>query len=407
MTLVRTEAIADPGDLIGFLPEPDGVAWVRHGEGLVGWGEAARFAIPAGRERFVEGAAAFRAWCDAADVDDPLRVPGTGPVAFAAFAFDPDAAGSVVIVPRVVLGRRDGHAWMTVTTDSAHPPAGAPALTPQALPGTGRIRYAGGALHEVGWLEAVARAVKAIDAGELDKVVLARDVAVWSESALDPRVLARRLADRYDDCFTFACDGLVGATPELLVRRTGATVESLVLAGSAPRGAQPAEDDDLGRGLQASEKDRWEHELAVESVRPVLAGHCDDLTVDGPRLLRLANVQHLATALRGTLRASPDVLALVQALHPSAAVCGTPTPAALDRIRELEGLDRARYAGPVGWTDARGDGEFGIALRCAEVDGSRARLFAGAGIVSGSLPEAELEETRLKLRAMQSALERP
>jgi menaquinone-specific isochorismate synthase len=399
-TKVVTAEVDDPLDLLPYIAEPDGVAWVRHGEGLVGWGEAARFDIGPGTDRIARGESAFLEWCRTVEVTDDLRLPGTGPVGFASFTFDPRSGGSVLVVPRIVLGRRDGRAWVTVIGEA---PAHGPAL--QALPDTGRIRYAGTSLDELRWMEAVAAAVGDIRAGALDKVVLARDVRVWSETPLDTRVLARRLADRFGDCFTFVVDGLVGATPELLARRRGDLVESIVLAGSAARGGDEATDAQAGRTLAASEKDRWEHALAVRSVQTALDPLCVQLDVDPePWLLRLANVQHLATTVRGRLSRTTSVLGLVAALHPTAAVCGTPTEVALDRIRALEGMERARYSGPVGWTDARGDGEFGIALRCAEVRGDRARLFAGAGIVGESLPEWELEETRLKLRAMQSAL---
>jgi len=229
---------------------------------------------------------------------------------------------------------------------------------------------------------------------------------VWAEQPLDPRALVHRLAERFPDCFAFACRGLVGATPELLIRRTGQVVQSVPLAGSARRGRGPGEDARLGQALLDSEKDRAEHQLAVDSVWEALQPLCARLEADAePWVLRLDNVQHLATRFDGVLARPMASLDLAGALHPTAAVCGTPTAAALDRIRALERMDRGRYAGPVGWTDAHGDGEWGIALRCAEVNGPRARLFAGAGIVTGSLPEGELEETRLKLRAMQSALE--
>ena len=399
-TRVVTTEVDDPLDLLAYAAQPDSLAWVRHGEGLVGWGEAARLDLGPGPDRIGLAEAAFRRWCDEADVADSVGVAGSGPVAFASFTFDPRSAGSVLIVPRLVLGRRDGRAWLTSVGSDAPPPR---AL--QALPAPARIRYEGTSLDEVRWMEAVAAAVADIRAGALDKVVLARDVRVWSEAPLDTRVLARRLAERFGDCYTFVVDGLVGATPELLARRTGDVVESLVLAGSAPRGSDAAADAHAGQALLASAKDRWEHDLAVASARPVFERRCAELHVDAePFLLQLANVQHLATALRGRLRAPATVLQLVADLHPTAAVCGTPTDAARERIRALEGMDRGRYSGPVGWMDARGDGEFGIALRCAEVAGDRARLFAGAGIVGDSLPEWELEETRLKLRAMQSAL---
>jgi menaquinone-specific isochorismate synthase len=401
---VRTAEVPDPGELLARQPEPGGLAWVRRGEGLIGWGTALRLDL-APPEPIRRAGDALAGLAALAEVDDPVTLPGSGLVAFVSCTFDPAAVGSVLIVPALLLGRRAGRAW--ITTISCDGPADEPVLGPvHAAPAPSRIRYAGSSSTELRWLEAVASATRRIAAGALDKVVLARDLAVWSEQPLDGRTLTRRLAERFPDCFTFSVDGLVGATPELLVRRLGRAVDSVVLAGTAARGADPDADTALGDELLASQKDRDEHTHAVASVRAVLAPRLPDLEVDGPSLLRLDNVQHLASELRGTL-AHPDetVLELAAALHPTAAVCGTPTELAFALIGELEGLDRARYAGPVGWVDRAGDGELGIALRCAEVDGTRARLFAGAGIVRASLPEAELEETRIKLLAFQAALE--
>jgi menaquinone-specific isochorismate synthase len=252
--------------------------------------------------------------------------------------------------------------------------------------------------------------VARIRAGELHKVVLARDLRAVASSVIDVRMLLARLAARYPGCYTFSCAGLAGATPELLIRREGQEVSSLVLAGTAPRGGSPAQDDAFGSGLLASAKDVEEHGYAAADVRGTLEPLCAELSVAAqPSLLRLANVQHLATRLTGRLAGEagtgPSALALAAALHPTAAVCGTPAAAALDLIRELEGMDRGRYGGPVGWVDAAGNGEWGIALRCAVLAGPRARLFAGCGIVSDSKPEAELAEAQSKFRPVQQAIE--
>ncbi len=255
----------------------------------------------------------------------------------------------------------------------------------------------------------MADAVAAIRTGSLRKVVLARDVFATAAEPIDTRVVLRRLAGRYPDCFTFACDGLVGATPELLVRRAGREVSALVLGGTAPRGGDPAGDEVLGAELLASAKNTEEHAYAVASIRDGLGPLCDTLEVEPrPSLVRLPNLQHLGTHIRGTLTGNgtpKSVLALAAAVHPPAAVCGTPTAAALELIRELEHMDRERYAGPVGWVDAEGNGEWGIALRCAQLSGRTARLFAGCGIVAGSDPAAELAETLVKLQPMRDALE--
>jgi menaquinone-specific isochorismate synthase len=401
MTLVRTVAIPDPGDLLALLPDEAPLAWIRHGDGIVGWGEAHRIEVGTGDGRFAAADAALRAWFDAATVVREVGGPGTGPVAFGSFTFDWHTGGSTLVVPRVVVGRRDSTCWVTVTGDA---PPDLPA--PQPLPAGTRVRYAGATISEVAWLEAVARAAGSVRNGRLSKVVLARDLQVWAAQTLDVRVLARRMSERFDGCWTFVSDGLVGATPELLVRRSGPAIESIVLAGSIGRGRELDEDKRLGEMLLSSHKDQVEHELAAASVVERLASVCSDVSADpAPWLLRLANVQHLATRVTATLADDASALQLAGALHPTAAVCGTPRRTAMELIRSDEGIDRGRYSGPVGWVDADGNGEFGVALRCAQVTGQRARLFAGAGIVGESLPELELEETRLKLRAMQSALE--
>ncbi|MDP9418251.1 MAG: chorismate-binding protein, partial [Actinomycetota bacterium] len=209
-------------------------------------------------------------------------------------------------------------------------------------------------------------------------------------------------------CWTFAVDGLLGATPELLVRLDRGLVTSRVLAGTIRRTGDDAGDLALSASLAHSSKDLEEHEYAVRSVAEALAPHCSSMNVpEAPFVLHLPNVMHLATDVTGVLADSSSALGLVASLHPSAAVCGTPTSVAQRVIRELEGMDRGRYAGPVGWIDGRGDGEWGIALRCAEVDRrepARLRLFAGCGIVAGSDPEAELIESAAKLVPMRDAL---
>jgi menaquinone-specific isochorismate synthase len=412
-----TAEIPDPGDLIALLPGRDAVGWVRRGDGLVGWGEAARLTLPAGADRFTAGEKWLRELFDDIRLTGDLGAgeaggPGRGPVAFGSFTFDAVSEGSVLIVPRMLVGRRDGRAWRTTVTPAGRhgvpcPPAVAPDRGP---PGPADVRWSDGSLSAPRWAQAVATAVARIRAGELSKVVLARDLLALAPAPVDLRLLLSRLAGRYPDCYTFSCAGLVGATPELLIRREGQRVHSLVLAGTAPRGGSPAEDDGLGTGLLASAKNVEEHGYAVADVRAALAPLCADLTVaDRPALLRLANVQHLATTVAGRLASrpgdQPSALALAAALHPTAAVGGTPSAAAIEVIRELEEMDRGRYAGPVGWVDAAGNGEWGIALRCAQVDGARARLFAGCGIVADSDPAAELAETQAKFRPVQQAIE--
>jgi menaquinone-specific isochorismate synthase len=227
-----TVQVPDPGDLLRHLPSPAASAWIHDGDGLVGWGEAARLTLPAGVDRFAAGEKWLAELFDAADATDQVAVPGTGPVAFGSFTFDPASDGSVLIVPRVILGRRSGTAWRTTVTVGARLPESPPAhwVSPSQL------RWSDGSLTPLEWENAVAAAVARISAGELRKVVLARDLRAQSSVAIDTRVLLCRLAARFPGCYTFACAGLVGATPELLIRREGRRVSSLVLAGTMARG---------------------------------------------------------------------------------------------------------------------------------------------------------------------------
>lgn len=398
---VTTRAIADPGDLIERLPRSEPLAWVRNGDGMIAWGVAAQLEVR-GHERFSRTQRWWSNLCNSFDVDDQVSVPGTGPVAFASFSFDDETGTSIVVLPRVIIGRRSGQAWLTtIGDDTAH------ALPPASVPDEpGPVTWSDGSRTPQAWQQSVAEAVRRIQGGELDKVVLARDIVGQVDGSIDPRYLLRNLSAAYPSTWTFCVDGLLGATPELLVRRTGDLVTSRVLAGTVSRRGDH-DDAGLARALLSSDKDAIEHEYAVRSVAKALAAHCTDLEVpENPSVLELANVQHLATDVTGRLADEAPVLALAASLHPTAAVCGTPTERAFTLIREIEGMDRGRYAGPVGWFDHHGDGEFGIALRCAEVDeeAGRVRAFAGCGIVARSAPEDELAESRAKLQPIRNAL---
>lgn len=400
---VVTEALPEPMDLLGLLPAGDVLSWVRDDEGLVAWGTAAVVEVT-GQERFSR---AHRWWsqiCDAAEITDAVRVPGSGPVAFASFTFDSGSRPSIMVVPQIIVGRRHGKSWVTVIGEADRPDLLATA--DRLRPGSVSELPAPGAAEA--WRDRVAAAVQRIRSGGLDKVVLAREVSLTSAEPIDERALLRRLAVAFPQCWTFAVSGLVGATPELLIRRNGAQVTSRVLAGTVQRDADSSTDGQLAQALMSSDKDLVEHLYAVESVAAALARHCTDLRVpSSPRLLQLANVQHLATDVTGLLADESSAIALAASLHPTAAVCGTPTERALAVIAELEGMDRGRYAGPVGWVDANGDGEFGIALRCGQLDDDRRgiTLYAGCGIVAGSTPESEWAESEAKLSAMREALQ--
>jgi menaquinone-specific isochorismate synthase len=406
--LVRSTPVPDPGE--GFcrqIPVPDALAWIRQGAGLVGWGEAARVTLPAGADRFADGEKWLRELIEGARVDDEVGRRGSGLVAFGSFTFDDASDGSVLIVPRAILGRDGtGNAWLTTITPDGESPWQPAPFDPPEPPDI--VSWHDGALSAPEWEQAVGEAVRRIKhSSSLRKVVLARDLYATANRPIDARTLLDRLASRYPGCYTFACDGLVGATPELLISRDGWRVSSLVLAGTTPRGATPAEDSELATALLGSAKENEEHQYAAASLENALAPLCQAMYVaPQPALIRLPNLQHLGTRVRGTLSsADRSALGLAAAVHPTAAVGGTPTDAAVELIRELESMDRERYAGPVGWVDADGNGEWGIALRCAQLDGDRARLVAGCGIVAGSDPAAELAETITKFRPMRTALE--
>ncbi|GAB4084476.1 isochorismate synthase [Myceligenerans cantabricum] len=471
--VVRTSRVDDlPEDLTALvdrLPDTRPLAWVKHGDGIVGWGEALRFET-FGPGRFADAEHAWHQVLVGAEVHDEVGLPGTGPVAFGSFAFDdvvpgdeaedPTRASGALIVPRVVVGRRDGRCWTTTIELLGDRAAPAPEVLPDAYPRTpvtapGRVAATDGSVAAEDWKGVVAEAVSRIQEGELEKVVLARDVVATTEHPVDPRHLLGRLAEAYEACWTFSVDGLVGATPELLVRSEKGLVMSRVLAGTIPRTEGPGHDaSDLltAARLARSSKDLEEHEYAARSVAAALEPFCSSMNVpDAPFVLHLPNVMHLATDVTAVLgrpgggtphgavrdgqdeaqrsassaaggqeapgpssrggregdQRPPSSLSLAAALHPSAAVCGTPTVAARAVIREIEGMDRARYAGPVGWVGADGDGEWGIALRSAELserDPRQVRLFAGCGIVAASDPVTELAESEAKLQPMRYAL---
>jgi isochorismate synthase len=337
------------------------------------------------------------------------------PVAAGALAFH--AGGRrhhELVVPRRAVRRgRDGRTWRLDTRWVDGPADDPPPFQPVAA----------GAPHEPfsemqlrpepspeGYRDAVGEAVARIRRRELRKVVLARTIEVRAGRRIDPRLLAHRLRAVDPDAYTFAAptdDGvIVGASPELLVSRHGREVRSGPLAGSASRSGDPDEDRANAEALASSAKDREEHEIVVDAVAETLRPFCEDLRWDPEPILReTPNVWHLSTSFCGLLHdPAPSALDLVAALHPTPAVAGTPTDAALGAIDELEPFDRGRYAGPVGWVDANGDGEWAIALRCAELVGDRATLFAGAGVVADSDPERELDETERKFRAFLDAL---
>jgi menaquinone-specific isochorismate synthase len=402
--VARTVEIDDPGPLLELLPTDSPMAWTRRDEGIVAWGVAA-VCRTRGETRFEDASSWWRDLVRVAAVADEVGVPGTGLVCMASFAFADQPGDSVLVVPSVVVGRRGDRCWVTTIGDSA---GELPRVDRQPDPDAPvNLVFSDGALSGADWEGVVWEAVLHLNAGELEKVVLARDLVATADEPIDVRWPLRRLGSDYAMCWTFHVDGLFGATPELLVRREKGLVTSRVLAGTIRRTGDDEHDLALAATLARSSKDLEEHEYAVRSVADALAPHCSSMNVpEAPFVLHLPNVMHLATDVAGVVHDTDgaNVLELAASLHPSAAVGGTPTKIAVEMIAEIEGMDRGRYAGPVGWMDARGDGEFGIALRSAELDGARVRLFAGCGIVADSDPEAELAEAQAKFVPVRDAL---
>lgn len=399
---VTTRPLELTSPLLDYLDRDNPTVWLRRGNGLVGIGLALRLDFN-GSGRFAQASTTWDAVAARATVDDTVQLAGTGLVAFGTFAFDDEsAATSTLLVPSIILGRRDGAAWVTTITRDGD--AAPPVPAPREVTGSAAAAFGPGTLDSHGYLDAVGDAIARIRVGAVSKIVVARDLTATLRAAEDlPRAIAN-LAHGYPDCWTFAVDGFFGSSPETLVTVHDGTVTARVLAGSAARGADAASDVEASVALSTSTKDQDEHEFAVRSVVAALREHGTVTASDVPFTLKLPNLWHLASDVDGTLTDGSTSLDLIAALHPTAAVAGTPTPDAIAAIRELEPFDRERYAGPVGWVGADGDGEWAIALRSAQVhEGGRITAWAGAGIVIDSVPGHELAETTMKFRPIVEA----
>ena len=380
--LSQTWLLDEAVDPLGALG-PGGFAWFAEGFGLATSGVAAE--VSAGDADAVLAGIT---------VEDPVAEPGTGPLVVGAMGFD---GRSQLVIPARIVGRTaDGRTWVTEVGPADRAGGGFPASPLPALRPPDR-----GA-----WSAAVHEALARIDDGRLSKVVVARELTVDVGRPLDVATVVGRLRHEQPACFTYAAGPFVGASPELLARRRGADVVSRPMAGTVAQGGSADEDHRLVAAMASSAKEQAEHRLVVGDVEAKLgalcAGRC---RAEGPEVVRLSTVAHLATTVQGRLlKPAASALAVAVRLHPTPAVAGVPGPAALAAIAELESFDRGLYAGPVGWMDSRGDGDWAVALRSATLDGTRARLVAGAGIVAGSEADAEWEETEAKLAAMRSAL---
>ena len=387
----------------------DGWLWERDHAGFAGRGTALRIPLPDGlasRDAAQVVADALRAI--AVDQDE-VGLPASGPVAVGALPFDSNQP-TELYVPGTTVGRTpDGRSWIT-TVGAPTEPLEMIESAPQDPDGfelTSPVPHAD-------WMDLVAEAVTEIGAHRFDKVVLAREVCVHTNRVIHVPTVLRRLRSLYPVCTVVSAPApsggrFIAASPELLISRVGSEVRSHPLAGTIPRSGNPEADRVLAEGLLGSVKDRAEHDWVVQDVRRVLEPLCATLDVPAePSIVSFRNVSHLGTLVAGTLGENrPSALALAAGLHPTAAVGGTPREAALAWLATNERLDRGPYAGPVGWVDSRGDGEWVVGIRSAVIDGTTARLFAGVGVVEGSDPPSELAETQFKLQALLAAVVRP
>ena len=399
---VTTTHLGEHLPLLDLLPDSNPVAWVRGGEGLVGWGIYATTTV-SGPNRFADARNWWLNQLESFAVTNSVHGNGTGPILFASFSFSAEDE-SVLIIPKVVVGKKGEKSWITWIGLSPQPDL--KSLAPQLVPTS--ISWGANNDADTAWKARVSTAVERIQGGALDKVVLARDFTGIASENIEPRTILRKLAAEYPSTWSFAVSGLIGATPELLLRLSRKMVTSRVLAGTISKTGDDEHDLALAASLARSSKDLEEHIYAVQSVADALEPLCTSTNVpESPYVLHLANVMHLATDVTGALAeklAHVDAFTILEKLHPSAAVCGTPREQAASLIVEIEGMSRGRYAGPVGWIDAAGDGELGIALRCGQIQGRSIRIFAGCGIVAGSDPDKELAESEAKLIPMRSAV---
>ena len=419
---IKRPAMSEHG-LLDYATRDDSLMWARRGEGVIGFGQVARFEST-GPERFALARDWWNGVTAAAGIEDPLELPGTGLIAFGAFAFSFSSTyASRMIVPKIVVGKDENCSWITYTVTDPEAELSLEAAEAELAMllddysaehelGAGVDRLVTGQITEAEYMDSVRKGVAAIESGQVTKLVLARDAVAELATPIAVAQVLRQLALRYADCWTYSVDGLIGATPEMLVRVRGDIAEARVLAGTLDRASAPAGDSSYAhRMLVEDEKQRHEHQLAIDSLTEQLGPLASGMDAPAePFVLQLPNVWHLASDVKASLAhrsdgSVPSALDLAEVFHPTAAVCGTPTKEAGRILRELEGMDRGPYAGPVGWVDTRGNGEFGIALRGGVIESPTSiRLYAGCGIVAASDPASELAESWAKMRPMREAL---
>ena len=434
-SLTEPIPLADPVTVFGNAAglTRDRLLWSQPDSGfsLIGAGIAQVFES-GGPHRFSQTAAAWDALCSGALIESAPQAPVAGPFIMGGFSFDeanpagsawPGYPGGRMVLPRVCLSGMRGGSWLTLNAVlrpgvSAEQAAAEivrlrGALTAVAAHPNGHTRPGRPSISELRpaaqWREEVAAATQAVRRGELRKVVLARALSLRAGHPFDSVAALRRLAAGYPTCITFAVANgercFLGATPERLLRVVNGEVRTTCLAGSYPRGTNDDADRRLAAELLANPKERNEHALVRSALVDALGAFCDRLQMpEAPAVLKLPNVQHLCTPISGRVAAGQSVLRIVERLHPTPSVGGEPRAVALRFIREREQLDRGWYAGPVGWVDHKGEGEFAVAIRAALLHGGEATLYAGCGIVADSDPDREFAESCIKLTPMLTAL---
>ena len=376
-------------------------AFIYEHQGLIGWGEALRLEA-SGPNRILELDQLWRDTVSNAEISNEVNLAGSGLVSFGSIAFSASSpTTSVLVIPQVVIGKHDDSLWMTTINISEADALDLIDLSSTFVPAS----FEPGQITREQYKLNVEKALEAIEANQIEKVVLARDIKATVTKDFNTNTALKKLESKFDTCYIYSVAGLFGASPELLVKVQHSEVSARVLAGTAGRGTDPGVDQAIGTALVESPKNRAEHKFAIDSLVTSLEEFCVEINVDAePFSMALPNLWHLASDVKAVLNSNSSSLQIVNALHPSAAVAGTPRDKALEVIEEIENIDRGRYAGPVGWLGADGDGVWAIALRGAQLKDETLTAFAGCGIVAGSDAQAELEEAILKFKPIVDAL---
>ena len=376
-------------------------AFLFEGQGLIGWGEALRIETK-GPNRILDLDSKWRDVVSAAEITDEVNLSGSGLISFGSIAFSEHSeTKSVLVIPQVVIGSREDKLWLTTINISEADALAMIDLVSEYSPAA----FEPGEITPEQYKLNVDKALEAIESKQIEKVVLARDLKAQVSKDFNINPALKKLESKFATCFIYSVAGLFGASPELLVKVSHSEVSARVLAGTAGRGTDPGVDQAIGAALHESPKNRAEHKFAIDSLVASLEELCAEISVDSePFSMALPNLWHLASDVKAVLNSDSSSLQVVNALHPSAAVAGTPRDKALDVIEEIENVDRGRYAGPVGWLGADGDGVWAIALRGAQLNGQTLTAFAGCGIVAGSDAQAELDEAILKFKPIVDSL---